>query len=127
MATQANDWLSLDQRAAVSLSDLSRASGLTAQEVAELVEYGAIAPLASGQAEPHFSAECVVPLRAAVKLRVAYDLELFTVVLLMDGLQRIDVLSHRVRTLEGMLPRTHGGLQQSVPSTIDVPAEHKPS
>lgn len=127
MATQIHDWHWLDQRGTVSLSDLSRVSGLTTQEVAELVEYGAIAPLASEQAEPCFSAECVVPLRAAVKLRVAYDLDIFTVVLLMDGLQRIEVLTHRIRTLEGMLPRADRGSPSVMPDPIDVPVETKPS
>lgn len=127
MATQAHDWIWLDQRGAVSLSDLSRASGLTAQEVAELVEYGAIAPLASEQAEPYFSAECVGPLRAAGKMRVAYDLDIFTVVLLMDGLQRIEVLTHRVRTLEGMLPRADRAMPEAEQDPIDVPVGLKRS
>ena len=121
MAPQAHDWHWLDQRASVSLSDLSRASGLTAQELAELVDYGAIAPLASEQEELHFSAQCLVPLRAAVKLRVTYDLDIFTVVLLMDGLQRIEVLTHRIRTLESMLPRTDQGMPVAV-EPIDAPA-----
>lgn len=127
MAPQAHDWHWLDQRASVSLTDLSRASGLTAQELAELVDYGAIAPLASEQEEPLFSAQCLVPLRAAVKLRVTYDLDIFTVVLLMDGLQRIEVLTHRIRTLESQVPHPHGGLPQAMPEPIDVTAEYRPT
>ncbi|MDP4076341.1 chaperone modulator CbpM [Acidovorax sp. A1169] len=124
MTTQQHDWHWLDHRGTVSLSDLSRASGLTAQELEELVEYGAIAPMAPEQAEQHFSAECVVPLRAAVRLRVAYDLDMFTVVLLMDGLRRIEVLTQRITVLESMVPHAGSAMPMAVQEFIDISSGH---
>lgn len=49
--------------------------------------------MASEKVELRFSAECFVSLLATGRLRAAYDLDMFTVVLLMDGFQRIDVLT----------------------------------
>ena len=94
----------LDGHETVSLSDLSRACGLDTQELAELVDYGALVPL---DAEPRgqlFSAEIVVQLRIAGKLRLDFDLDVFTVALLMGYLSRIDALERQVRSLEARLP-----------------------
>ena len=52
-----------------------------------------------------FSADCVVPLRAACKLRIDYDLDLFTVALLMGYLNRIDGLERQLQSLRAELPQ----------------------
>lgn len=119
MNTQSHDWPRLDEHATVSQSDLLKACGLCVQEMEELIEYGAIVPLALEQGEPCFSAECVIPLREAVKLRVVFDLDIFTVVLLMEGLQRIEALTHRVRTLESMVSRRER-VMMTMQEPIDV-------
>ena len=96
----------LDGRETIGLSDLSRACGLDTDELIELVDYGALVPL---DADPHgqvFSAECVVQLRTAGKLRLDFDLDVFTVAILMGYLSRIDALERHVRSLEAHLP-TH--------------------
>ena len=77
-------------------------------EVDELVQYGALAPQAQRAAvpqEPRFSADCVVPLRAACKLRIDYDLDLFTVALLVGYLNRIDALEQQLQSLHARASR----------------------
>lgn len=90
----------LDSRETVSLSELSRACGLSADELAELVEYGALVPLESSAQGDFFSAGCIVQLRTVCKLRLDFDLDVFTVAVLMDYLGRIDELERLVRSLQ---------------------------
>lgn len=102
MTPETLDWTSLDETASISLADLARASGMGAEEVAELVEYGALVTISTSRDEPVFSASCVPPLRAASRLRQDYDLDIFTVVLLMESLTRIEALERKIRALEAM-------------------------
>lgn len=73
----------LDAREAVSVSELSLACGMSGDELAELVDYGALIPLGPNRTEHLFSAECVPQLRTVGKLRLDFDLDVFTVALLM--------------------------------------------
>jgi chaperone modulatory protein CbpM len=95
----------LDERETVTLSELARACGLTQDELHELVEYGAVAPVESRQAQPVFSAASVPGMRAAGKLRRDFDLDLFAVAMLVEYLDRIENLERRIASLEAQLPR----------------------
>ena len=94
----------LDAREAISLSELSRVSALSPDELDELVEYGALVPLDTTQHERLFSAGCVMPLRAAGNLRRDFDLDLFTVGILLGFLHRIDTLESQLRSLDARVP-----------------------
>lgn len=94
----------LDARETVSAQELARACGLNAAELDELIEYGALAPLQRGQSERIFSAEWVVPLRTAGRLRHDFELDLFTVAILLGYLSRIDDLEREVKYLRARLP-----------------------
>lgn len=100
MTRETHEWTSLDETASISLAELARASGMGTHEVAELVEYGALVTLTTSREEPVFSASCVPPLRAANRLRQDYDLDIFTVVLLIESLTRIEALERQIRALE---------------------------
>ncbi len=92
----------LDARDTVSIAELSRVSGMNPEELAEMVEYGALAPLEANPQEGVFSAGCIVPLRTVCKLRVAFDLDVFTVAILMGYLGRIDELERQVCSLQAL-------------------------
>lgn len=113
MQTQQVEWLWLDERDTVSRSELSRACGMSTTEVDELVDYGALVPLAPDQSERVFSAQCITQLRTAGKLRVDFDLDLFAVAVLLGYLNRIEALERQVRSLEAHLP-AHAG--ESIPA-----------
>jgi len=99
------EWVWTEHRETVTAGELCAVCGLSTAELDELVDYGAIAPLASaGPAERSFTADCVVPLRTAGKLRLDFDLDLFTMSLLLGYLRRIDALEHEVRSLRAHLP-----------------------
>jgi chaperone modulatory protein CbpM len=93
----------LDAREMLTRSELSRTCGLTEAEVAELVDYGALRVLPAAGAEPVFSAECLPALRRATRLRRDLDLDLFTVALLLQYLDRIEALERQVRSLRAQV------------------------
>ncbi len=104
MTPQPHEWSWLDASETISVSDLSRVCGISTDELNELVEYGALRPLPTGSQGRVFSAAYVAPLRTACKLRRDYDLELFTIALLMEYLNRIEELEHELRTLQAKTP-----------------------
>ena len=98
------EWQWLDAGEALDLNELSRACEMSAGELSELIEYGALSPLDANQAELVFAAHCIAPLRTAGKLRRDYDLDLFTVVLLLDYLRRIETLEGQLRSMQAENP-----------------------
>jgi chaperone modulatory protein CbpM len=94
----------LDARETVTVTELSRACGLSAAEIDELVEYGVLMPVQHQPPERVFSAECIVPLRAAGRLRQDFDLDLFAVAILLGYLDRIQALEREVKWLRANLP-----------------------
>jgi chaperone modulatory protein CbpM len=104
MKLQPHDWNWLDASETIGLSELSRACQVSVGEIDELIEYGALVPLQREADELVFSAACAPALRTACKLRQDYDLDLFTVALLMDYLNRIEHLEREIRSLHAHLP-----------------------
>ncbi len=100
----------------VTLSDLSEVCGLSRAELDELIDYGALAPLQMDQSIHRFSAQWVSPLRTAGKLRRDYDLELFSVAVLVGYLNQIDVLQNELRSLRAQLPNLSPSGTQSHPN-----------
>lgn len=86
----------LDRSQLVSLNDLADLSGLTESEVHELVEFGALVPVNSAENPWNFSADCVVTVRKASRLRDDLELDVHAVVLALTLLEQI-------RTLEAEL------------------------
>jgi len=108
MNAQAVEVAWLDARETVTATELALACGLEAAELDELIEYGALAPIRRHEAERIFSAECVSPLRTAGRLRKDFELDLFTVSILMRYLNRIEELEREVKSLRAHLPgHTH--------------------
>jgi hypothetical protein len=99
----------LDDSRSIDGAELAVLCRLQVWEVAELVEYGALAPqLAEAGLPPRFGAGCVGALREAVRLRSLFDLDLFTTGLLLRQLQRIEQLELQVRSLQAQLPTVLG-------------------
>ena len=67
MSTQSVQVTWLDSRVTLTAAELSSTCGMSPEQLAELVEYGALAPLDKSEAEPHFSGACVAPLRKAAR------------------------------------------------------------
>ena len=104
MVTDAPDASWLDPQRLIDPAELAHMCSLTVTELDELVEYGSLMPMVGEGSVRQFSAACVVPLREAVRLRGLYDLDQFTVSLLLGYLQRIAHLEHQLRGLHAHLP-----------------------
>jgi chaperone modulatory protein CbpM len=109
MATQGSEdagpgWL--DRRETITVTELARACTLSAAELDELVGYGALAPLRATAQETLFSAEWVMPLRQAARLRRDLDLDLYAVSILLGFMERIDGLESQLRSLQARVPHT---------------------
>jgi len=94
----------LDARETVTAPELARACGLSPDELEELVEYGVLVPLRRNQPERVFSAEWIVPLRTAARLRQDFDLDLFSASILIGYISRIEELEREVKSLRARLP-----------------------
>lgn len=92
----------LHAEAQVTLVELSRNSGLPEEVLRELVEYGALEP-AAGAGEWRFSAECVVRVRRAARLRNDLELETESLALVLSFLERIQRLEAQVRHLHAQI------------------------
>lgn len=104
MEQQLLDVAWLDAREAVTLAELAQTCALSVAELDELMDYGVLVPMQEARPERLFSADCVMPLRAAGKLRRDFDLDLFTVGLLLGYLNRIEALERELQSLRAQLP-----------------------
>lgn len=99
------DWLRLEPQETVTVVELSRMCALSEAELRELVDYGALAPVPLPRPEGLlFAADCVAPLRQAARLRKDFELDLFTVGLLLGYLRRIDALERSLHSLQAQMP-----------------------
>jgi chaperone modulatory protein CbpM len=101
-------WHWLDTRENVTQAELSHCCGMSEAELDELVDYCALVPnlppnppMAEGRT---YSAQWVIPLRNASRMRVDFDLDIFTVAILLGNLNRIEVLERQVHSLQALLP-----------------------
>ena len=113
------EWSWMETTASLTLTDLADVCGLATTELDELVEYGALRPEPSATLRTTtpaqtcaalFSSACVVPLRTVGRLRRDYDLDLFSVGLMLEYLNRIDTLERQVQWLQSQNPMP-GGLR----------------
>ena len=112
---EASEVLWLDEHHALSLTELAALSGLSADDVALLVECDAL-PREAGvepMAEPatehataaRFSAQCLTLARTASRLRQDFDLDIDALALTLRLLQRIHELEAELLHLRAQRPR----------------------
>jgi len=104
-----DDALPLEEQVAIALDELVQASGLSVEQIVELVEYGAFEPVAGatpGDVQSwRFAARYIIIGRRANRLRREFDLSASGLALALAFLERIEELEHQVRTLEAQLLR----------------------
>jgi chaperone modulatory protein CbpM len=92
--------LFVDESGTVSLAQLTELSGLTEEELRDLVECGALAPDEADAPTWTFSAQCVLAARTAYRLRESFALEdTHSLALLLRLLQRIEALEREIESL----------------------------
>lgn len=111
-------WLS--EHAEVSIEELAELSGLSPELLRELVEYGALVPInpqvpINALAPTHvqsaqwsFTADCVVAVRTAGRLREDFDLDANALSVALTLIERIHGLEAQLRHLQTQFPRLRG-------------------
>lgn len=111
MLEEHNECVSLDAESRITLGELAESCSMTVAELDELLEYNALTPLDGAAVERVFSAHWVIPLRRVAKLRMDFDLDLFTVAMVLGHLDRIIQLEKQVQSLQALLPTFRRDMQ----------------
>jgi chaperone modulatory protein CbpM len=102
MISETGEGMWLDRHEVVTIADLSAHSGFTEDEVRELVDYGALAPVDAEQWT--FTAECMVILRKASRLKGDFELDTHALALTLTLLERIGALETQLAELRARFP-----------------------
>ena len=102
----------LDERGAITLVELSECSGLSAAELRELVELGALEPLDREASEWSFGAQCVIAARTACRLRTDFELDSPGLALVLALVERVHELEDALQRASARAPRRVQGLQK---------------
>lgn len=97
--------LLLDEFTLVSIAELTASSGLSRDDIEELVELGVFELRSGTSAEWAFSARCIELGRLAQRLRHEFELPLSGVALVLSYRERVRELEERLRRLECEVPR----------------------
>lgn len=98
--------LLLDDFALASIAEIRSASGLSAEEIDELIALGVFEPVS--REATLYSARCIELARAARRLMVDFDLSPNAVALALAYRSRIRQLEAELRRLECQLPARGG-------------------
>jgi MerR HTH family regulatory protein len=93
----------LNEFTLVSFSEIVAASGLSAEELNELIELGLCEPCGTEGTQPLFAANAIELARAARRLQIDFELPLAGVALVLAYRERIRELKERLRLLEWQL------------------------
>jgi chaperone modulatory protein CbpM len=100
-----SDALWPDEQQTMPLRALAELSGLSEDELRQLVDCGALAPYSEGPGQYMFSAVSITVARTARRLRDDFELEPHGVAVLLAYLDRIRELEAQLRALQARLPR----------------------
>jgi chaperone modulatory protein CbpM len=96
----------LDEQRVVSLTELVTVSGLTRDELLELVHGGALVVRERHGADYLFSARAITVARTACRLRDELELDLPGLTVAMRLLDRVRNLEEEIARLRALLPRS---------------------
>ncbi len=91
--------LSLDEHSQVSFSQLLVLSGLSEDDLRELVDHGALAPVDPNASSWMFTSYCVVVARKASRLGRDFELDAHAVSILLGFVERIEALKRELHAL----------------------------
>jgi chaperone modulatory protein CbpM len=99
--------LRLDEYSQVSFSQLVVLSGLSDEDVRELVDHGALTPVDPSASSWTFTSYCVVLARKARRLRSDFELDAHAVSVLLGFVEKIEALESELHAMRaGALART---------------------
>ena len=99
----------LEEHIQIALDELERTSGLSIEQITELVEYGVFEPVGSRPHEWRFAARCIAVGRTANRLRADFELSTSGLALALSLLERIEGLERDLRALHAQALRITEG------------------
>jgi len=90
----------------ITLETLAQLCAMKVYELEELMDYNALQPVSCDVSELLFFSRWISPLRTVAKLRIDFDLDMFTVAIVLSHIQRISQLEQQVAWLEARLPES---------------------
>ncbi|HLZ99880.1 MAG TPA: chaperone modulator CbpM [Steroidobacteraceae bacterium] len=94
----------LHEQSEVSIEELAELSGLSSALLRELVDYGALVPMNVESAQWTFTADCVIAVRTASRLREDFDLDANALSVAIHLIERIHALEAQLQQLRSQLP-----------------------
>ena len=91
--------LSLDENSEVSFSQLLVLSGLSDNDLRELVDHGALTPINPNASSWMFTSYCVVVARKASRLSRDFELDAHAVSVLLGFVEKIEALESELHAL----------------------------
>lgn len=104
MNSERAEALWLDEHQEISFSELADSSGLSDEELRELVDFGALVPTDLRSVQWTFSGDCVIAVRTACRLRNDFELDPHALALTLKFIVRIRELEAQLRDLRAQLP-----------------------
>ena len=95
----------LEEHILIAVDELERASGLSIEQITELVEYGVFQPQGSRPHEWRFAARCIAVGRRANRLSAAFDLAMPGLALTLSLVERIEALEHELSAMRAQALR----------------------
>ena len=102
MSRPTNDAIWLNSTEVCRIEDLAERSGLSIEEIADLVDTGVIAPLEEENQAHYFLIRHVLTVKVARRLRDDFQLDCHGISLALTLLRRIDDLEARLAAAEAM-------------------------
>jgi chaperone modulatory protein CbpM len=86
----------LDDQHEISLNELAELSGLTSEDLYQLVDSGVLIPINPEAAMWHFNSHYVISIRTLCRLKHDFELESNSLALMLTFLERIRILEHQL-------------------------------
>ena len=103
MSREIAEALSLDERVTLTLDQLVEMSELPVEDLRALVDYGALAPVDPAAAPWTFTASWVVVARTAGRLRRDFELDAYSLSVVLRYAQRVEALEAELRALRARM------------------------
>jgi chaperone modulatory protein CbpM len=99
------EMLWLDEHTTITLSELAELSGMSPDDISELIDYGVISPIEAHATQATFHAHYVITAKTAQRLRTDFELDTHGVALAMMLIERVQELEAQLRELRAIHPR----------------------
>jgi chaperone modulatory protein CbpM len=104
MQAKGNEIILLNENGTITMAELAEVSGLSPDELLELVEFGVLTTVEEIGTETTFYAHCVTTAKTACRLRNDFELDTPAVALTLTLIRQLQELEARIREISARIP-----------------------